>query len=423
MPVVEFEIQGPDAPPKKVRRSLDSEPLWIGRDDSCQLVLPAGSVSRRHVALRWRGDQLEVTDFSSNGTLVNDTLLRKASRRFPASGVRLVLGPFALRIRVVDGLPDAASNIDRNSATPAPRNLPDRPSGAPAEAKHKAVEHATSPLLRRRIHRQLMDHLDLPKMDGKLLNDPTLRDRVIVALRRIVVELDKEIPAAADRETLILELTNEALGLGPLEALLDDPDVSEIMVVDPQTIFAERRGKIVYTGARFTDNESVRAAIERIVTPLGRRIDESTPLVDARLKDGSRVNAVIPPLAVKGPCITIRKFAKTPLVIEDLIRFGSMTPRLARFLTRAVRIRKNIIISGGTGSGKTTLLNVLSGAIPEEERVVTIEDAAELQLAQPHVVSLESRPPNLEGKGCACGPIGLWSASAVAAKQLTCSRR
>jgi pilus assembly protein CpaF len=143
----------------------------------------------------------------------------------------------------------------------------------------------------------------------------------------------------------------------------------------------------------------VRAAIERIVTPLGRRIDESTPLVDARLKDGSRVNAVIPPLALRGACITIRKFAKNPLRVEDLIRFGSLNERMARFLTRAVRIRKNIVISGGTGSGKTTLLNVLSGAIPEDERVVTIEDAAELQLAQPHVVSLESRPPNLEGKG------------------------
>lgn len=409
MPVVEFEVQGPDTPLKKVKRTLESEPLWIGRDESCQLVLPAASVSRRHVALRWRGDQLEVTDFSSNGTLVNDSLLRKASRRFPPGTVRLVMGPFALKIRAGDGesLPGGGNDsaVDRNSVTPSPvvagasrSTGAERPSLTP-ELGGRAQDTFTSPLLRRRIHRQLLDHLDLPKMDGKLLNDPTLRDRVIVALRRIVVELDKEIPPEADRETLVHELTNEALGLGPLEGLLDDPDVSEIMVVDPQTIFAERRGRIVYTGARFTDNESVRAAIERIVTPLGRRIDESTPLVDARLKDGSRVNAVIPPLAVKGPCITIRKFAKKPLMVEDLIRFGSMTARLARFLTRAVKVRKNIVISGGTGSGKTTLLNVLSGAIPEEERVVTIEDAAELQLMQPHVVSLESRPPNLEGRG------------------------
>jgi pilus assembly protein CpaF len=171
------------------------------------------------------------------------------------------------------------------------------------------------------------------------------------------------------------------------------------MVVDPRTIFVERRGKIEHTPLRFTDDESVRAVIERIVTPLGRRIDESTPLVDARLKDGSRVNAVIKPLALRGACITIRKFAKNALGLEDLIKFGAMTPQMGKFLVRAVKARKNIVISGGTGSGKTTLLNVLSGAIPPEERVVTIEDAAELRLAQPHVVSLESRPANMEGKG------------------------
>jgi pilus assembly protein CpaF len=171
------------------------------------------------------------------------------------------------------------------------------------------------------------------------------------------------------------------------------------MVVDAHTIFAEARGKMRLTGLRFTDDDAVRSVIERIVTPLGRRIDESSPLVDARLRDGSRVNAVIPPLALKGPCITIRKFAKDPLRMADLERFGSLTPQMARFLERSVRVRKNIIISGGTGSGKTTLLNVLSGAIPPHERIVSVEDAAELQLAQPHVVSLESRPPNLEGKG------------------------
>jgi pilus assembly protein CpaF len=226
-----------------------------------------------------------------------------------------------------------------------------------------------------------------------------MRRRVIEALRRIIAEAGDRLPRGVDTERLTQELTDEALGLGPLESLLADVTISEIMVVDPQTIYAEVKGKLELTPARFTDNEAVRAAIERIVTPLGRRIDESTPLVDARLKDGSRVNAIIPPLALKGPCITIRKFSKKPLQIPDLIRFGSLNERMARFLTRAVTIRKNIVISGGTGSGKTTLLNVLSSAIPEDERVVTIEDAAELQLAQPHVVSLESRPPNLEGKG------------------------
>jgi pilus assembly protein CpaF len=236
-------------------------------------------------------------------------------------------------------------------------------------------------------------------MSREAVNADAIRPQVIAALGRIVADFDpKKLPDAA-KEELILELTDEALGLGPLEGLLADPDVNEIMVVDPHTIFVERCGKMVLTGLRFTDDDSVRATIERIVTPLGRRIDESTPLVDARLKDGSRVNAVIPPLALRGPCITIRKFAKEPLKMADLVGFGSLSQEMARFLERSVKVRKNIIISGGTGSGKTTLLNVLSAAIPSHERVVTVEDAAELQLGQPHVVSLESRPPNLEGKG------------------------
>ena len=276
-----------------------------------------------------------------------------------------------------------------------------QPSAPPVPLGRRGPDPTTiaTPAQRREIHKQLLDYLELPRLDRKAIEDDTMRRRVTEALRRIIADFGDQLPRAVDPEKLTQELTDEALGLGPLESLLADHNVSEIMVVDPDTIYAEIKGKLELTPARFTDNEAVRAAIERIVTPLGRRIDESTPLVDARLKDGSRVNAVIPPLALKGACITIRKFSKKPLQVKDLIQFGSINERMARFLTRSVAIRKNIIISGGTGSGKTTLLNVLSGAIPEDERVVTIEDAAELQLAQPHVVSLESRPPNLEGKG------------------------
>jgi pilus assembly protein CpaF len=194
-------------------------------------------------------------------------------------------------------------------------------------------------------------------------------------------------------------MADEALGLGPLEHLLADPSVSEVMVIDAHNIYVERAGKLSLSGARFTDEERVRAVIERIVTPLGRRVDESSPLVDARLKDGSRVNVVIRPLALRGSCITIRKFARTRITLDRLLEFGALSPAMARFLTRSVRAKKNVVIAGGTGSGKTTLLNVLSGAIPEDERIVTIEDAAELSLSQPHVVSLESRPANMEGKG------------------------
>jgi len=253
--------------------------------------------------------------------------------------------------------------------------------------------------LRREIHAKLLENLDLAKLDAGKLDDPSMRPRVLTALRRIVQQLDSRIAAAVDRNTLVGELADEALGLGPLERFLDDPAISEIMVIDPDTIYVEVGGRLIQAEARFTDDERVRAVIERIITPLGRRIDESSPLVDARLKDGSRVNAVIKPLALRGSCITIRKFAKVPLTVEDLIGYGSLTDRMAIFLSRSVIARKNVLISGGTGSGKTTLLNVLSGRIPSDERIVTIEDAAELQLPQPHVVPLESRPPNMEGRG------------------------
>jgi pilus assembly protein CpaF len=253
--------------------------------------------------------------------------------------------------------------------------------------------------LRREIHKQLLEHLDLATIDAKKLDDPSMRPKVLNALRRIVGALTDRLPPGMDKDTLIGELADEALGLGPLERFLADPTISEVMVVDPNTIYIEQSGKIVLSHARFTDDERVRAVIERIVTPLGRRIDESSPLVDARLKDGSRVNAVIKPIALRGSCITIRKFAKVPLTLDKLVSYGSMTERMGRFLTRCVHAKKNVVISGGTGSGKTTLLNVLSGAIPEDERIVTIEDAAELQLKQPHVVSMETRPANLEGRG------------------------
>ncbi|MBS2012710.1 MAG: Flp pilus assembly complex ATPase component TadA [Deltaproteobacteria bacterium] len=252
--------------------------------------------------------------------------------------------------------------------------------------------------LRRKVHGELLKNLDFAKIDPTKA-DPSLRPRVLTALKRIVLAQNAPILEQLDKEMFISELLDEALGLGPLEPLLADASVTEIMVVDPATIYVERHGKIEITTTRFTDEERVRAVIERIVTPLGRRIDESQPLVDARLADGSRVNAIIRPLALRGSCITIRRFPKRRLTVDDFVRLGSLTPRIAKFLERAVIAKKNILISGGTGSGKTTLLNVLSSSIPSTERIVTIEDAAELQLHQPHVVSLETKHANMEGKG------------------------
>ncbi len=203
----------------------------------------------------------------------------------------------------------------------------------------------------------------------------------------------------AERQRLFEAIVAEILGFGPLEPLLADDTITEIMVNGPKNIYIERAGNLLRSNVTFEDEDHVLRVLDRIVAPLGRRIDESSPTVDARLPDGSRVNAVIRPIALCGPTITIRKFSKRPFTVEDLIRFGSMTPEIAEFLRACVIGKLNIIVSGGTGSGKTTLLNVLSGFIPNDERIVTIENAAELQLRQEHVVSLESRPPNIEGRG------------------------
>jgi pilus assembly protein CpaF len=218
-------------------------------------------------------------------------------------------------------------------------------------------------------------------------------------LEAIVREVGSRLPPDIAPQALIKEVYDEAVGLGPLEDLLADATVTEIMVNGPTQVFVERNGRIESTDRTFLDDKSVLQIIERIVSPLGRRIDESQPYVDARLRDGSRVNAIIPPLSLTGPCITIRKFSKVPFSDQDLIRLGTFTPPIADFLRACVLAHRNIIVSGGTGSGKTTMLNVMSAYLPDADRIVTIEDAAELRLRQSHVVSLEARPPNIEGKG------------------------
>ncbi|MGY1615545.1 CpaF family protein [Geodermatophilus sp. SYSU D00691] len=238
---------------------------------------------------------------------------------------------------------------------------------------------------------------------GSRMNDPSLAEDKLRAL--VLGELDEvvdeeRIPLSSEeRQRLTAELADDVLGLGPLQRLLDDPTISEIMVNGPDLVYVEQSGKLVRTGVRFTGEEHLRRVIDRIVSRVGRRIDESSPLVDARLADGSRVNAIIPPLAFSGSTLTIRKFSKDPFTVDDLLGFGTLSPEMAELLQACVEARLNVIVSGGTGTGKTTLLNVLSSFIPEGERIVTIEDAVELQLQQEHVVRLESRPPNIEGRG------------------------
>ncbi|MBY0370295.1 Flp pilus assembly complex ATPase component TadA [bacterium] len=257
--------------------------------------------------------------------------------------------------------------------------------------------------LKQRIHKQLIETMDLKKVDTETGNDAKKKAVLREKTKTVVVELlDKEDHPYRSRDEiqkLVKEILDEALELGPIQDLLADDSVSEIMVNRKDQIFVERGGKLVLSGATFSGNNQLLGVIERIVSPLGRRIDEKTPYVDARLPDGSRVHAIIPPLAVQGPMLTIRKFAKSRITYKDLVRFGSMTEEMADFLRACIEARLNVIISGGTGSGKTTLLNVMASFIPPNERILTVEDAAELQLPQEHWGRLETRPANIEGKG------------------------
>jgi pilus assembly protein CpaF len=395
---IDVTVQGQTGAARQERLRI-AGPISIGRGVGATIRLEGEQISRQHARVWVAPPLLRVEDESTNGTLVGEELLIGRGGEFPLS-TPLVVGPFMLwfhatELAAAEPPSTAAPAPEAANAAAAPASLPTEP--APVEPVVQPVEDAIA--LRREIHQALLEHLDLATIDPSRLEEASLRPKVIGALRRIIEQMAPRLPPGMAHDQLIGELTDEAVGLGPLEQLLADPSINEIMVVDPSTIFIERHGKLESSSARFTDDERVRNVIERIVTPLGRRIDESSPLVDARLRDGSRVNAIIRPLALRGSCITIRKFARTPLTMDRLVELGALDRRMAIFLQRSVQGKKNVVISGGTGSGKTTLLNVLSAAIPEAERIVTIEDAAELRLAQPHVVSLETRPANLEGRG------------------------
>ena len=252
--------------------------------------------------------------------------------------------------------------------------------------------------LKKKIHDRLIDLIDLSLIGT--LNEGALKEEIKKLVERILLEDKNVVPLNyAERERLYREIQDEVLGLGPLEPFMQDPTVSDILVNTYKQIYLERFGKLEITEARFKDDAHLRKIIDRIVSAVGRRIDESCPMVDARLADGSRVNAIIPPLAIDGPILSIRRFAVEPLELEDLITLKTLTPEIGELLKGIVKARLNVLISGGTGTGKTTLLNVLSRFIPPSERIVTIEDSAELQLKQDHVVRLETRPANIEGKG------------------------
>lgn len=249
----------------------------------------------------------------------------------------------------------------------------------------------------RNLHYLLIEELGTEMSDGDI-DTAEMRTRIERRLAELLAEDDTPL-SGAERRQVITDVTDNILGYGPIQEFLEDPDVTEVMVNNPSTIYIERAGKLYLTGRRFIDESHLRRIIDKIVARVGRRIDESSPMVDARLPDGSRVNAIVHPLAINGPMLTVRKFSTEPYTIDDLVDFGTVTSQVAQLLEACVKGKLNILISGGTGTGKTTLLNVVSSFVPLDERIITIEDAAELRLGQGHVLRLESRPPNIEGKG------------------------
>ncbi len=371
-------------------RDLEEGTYVIGRSPNCRVHLDFPDVSDRHAILTVRDDRAILEDLhSANGTFVNGEQVERPV--VLDGGMVIQIGESMLRV----------SDDVEESATPAPTPAPieEEPQESAAVAPDPLREIRRD--VQEQIQRELLKRMDMKRLTLQGVDREGLEQTARKKIQQIISEVmaNGRLPDGIDAARLEEDVFNEALRLGPLEELLADDSVTEIMVNGPDKVYVERHGKLQLSDCQFTDDASVLAVIERIVAPLGRRIDESQPYVDARLPDGSRVNAIIAPLALSGPTITIRKFAKKALTPEDFVRFGTWTHNAAEFMKLCVLLRKNIIVAGGTGSGKTTLLNLLSGYIPHDERIITVEDAAELRLQQPHVVRLEARPPNIEGKG------------------------
>lgn len=371
--------------------SLPAGEYTIGRGEHCIIKLRNPEVSETHAILRISENGISIEDRdSSNGTWLFGGKI--AGKTHLAAGNEISIGPYIIKITEVPvQQPQPEQKI--------PEQTPVLPNVEEKGKSTSSIQNDARRQIKNQIHKELVQRLDLKRLSVSRASGDELTGKAKEVLNSIISEVRTKLPPGIDPKELAVEIYNEAIRLGPLEEFLADDSITEIMVNGPDKVFVERKGKLVLTDKTFMDDASVLAIIERIVSPIGRRIDESQPYVDARLADGSRVNAIIAPLSLIGPCITIRKFSKVPLKTEDFIRFGTWTADMAHFLEICVKMRKNIIVAGGTGSGKTTLLNVLSSFIPPDERIVTIEDAAELRLVQPHLVRLEARPPNIEGKG------------------------
>ena len=428
--MLQIEITDPDGT-QRLLQAPDDCVIGKGRDN--EVRLDSWRVGREHARLfRTPGGVLLEDMGAFGGVFVNEE--RIDAQHGPLRGSDIIgVGPYRLRVLeheqpvlVQAAAPGSRSsaavhrnqqatdalNESRAHAARAQQELlrTTASESAPAPAQGSAnqgypVVLSAQPVKelefewRKRIHNRLLDTIDLRRRDVSSMTDAQLRGETSSLIAEIMREIGNELPRELDPGVLSRQVLDEAIGLGPLEELLGDDSISEIMVNRNDQIYVERNGRLQRHPLTFTGDRAVLGVIERIVAPLGRRIDESSPMVDARLKDGSRVNAIIPPLALKGPTLTVRKFAKRKLTSNDLVDFGALSPEMAAFLQICVEARKNIIVSGGTGSGKTTLLNILSNFIPPGERIITVEDAAELQLHHEHLISLESRPANVEGKG------------------------
>ena len=363
---------------------------WLlGRSDNCDVRLPDDSVSRKHAKLFGGPETFFLTDLGSSlGTRTQNGAVT-APVEF-AEGDTAEIGPFRLQL----------SRTANMQSSPRPAAPEGKEVSRMFDFDDTNVLYTDELMaLKNRIHSYVLGKLNLQEIATKQIANDEMREKLLAALDQSLKELRHELPHTIPLEKLRESLLDELTGYGPISPLLRSDKVDEIMVNGPDLIFVESGGRIYETGARFFNDKHLHTIIQRIVEPLGRHIDEASPMVDARLPDGSRVNAIISPLSLRGASVTIRKFAKRKLTAEDLIRFGSMTPGIDLFLREAVRAAQNILVSGGTGSGKTTLLNVLSQYIPADERVITIEDSAELKLSHRNLVSLESRPANIEGKG------------------------
>lgn len=378
-------------------------PLTIGRSESSGFCIPDKKVSRRHAEIVSDGENVFITDLSSRtGTRVNG---RAIAQRTPLCiGDTIQIGETDL---VLEKTEDAqAAPLPRTTA-PAKTQPPVRTEKTQTQ-RHLPLYSAQASLaelysssmltLAKRVQTRVLELLNIDAA-AKEISNSEMRPKVADAVDQILREIRHEIPSSVKLDQFRQILLDDLIGLGPLSPLLRDGSISEIMINGPDNLFIESKGLLYRSAAKFNSESHLQAIIQRIVEPLGRHIDAASPMVDARLEDGSRVNAVIPPLALDGSLVTIRKFASKKLTDDDLIKFGSLTKPMALFLREAVRARRNILVSGGTGSGKTTLLNILSQFIPEKERIITVEDSAELRLSHENLCRLEARPANVEGQG------------------------